>query len=232
MRRFIVIDNDPQEDEIQNIKDKAKAEGFDIEGFWFNTDDPDCLSLIDGTYYLDKDKILRKLNEEYKDSLDALLIDFKLGDAGDRTDGVDLALFIKENWKRKIPVLMFSGDYDLLMKKLQDDWHPEKFAGDFKEQYKLMQNYFEHLPRETFKKEKFADAFWRYLKTIPVDMERILLDGLMEYPDEVFNNIHPMFMGKKLKEIAKLIEKKSSEGEEFKSEMIERAISHFIHLKE
>lgn len=235
MRRFVVIDNDNQEDEIQNLTDKAKGEGFNVEGYWFNTDDHKCLILNDeGEYAIDKEKILEKLQIDFNNlSIDVILIDFKLGDVNDKIDGVDLALFLKEkNWRSKTPILMFSGDYDLLMEKLQSDWHPEKFVGSFQEQYKLMRDYFEHLPRETFKKENFVDTFWKYLKTIPIDMERILLDSLKEYPEEVFENIHPMFKGKKLKEIAKLIERRSSEGEEFKSEMIERAISHFIYLKE
>jgi len=235
MRTFIVIDNDSQEDEIANIEGKAKSEGFEVKGFWFNSDDSACLTLINGKYRLDKEKILARLKSEYdhKISIDVILVDFKLGDEDDKTDGVDLVLFLKENeWRSKVPVVMFSGDYDLLMEKLQKDWHPGQFEGKFEEQYKKMRDYFKHLPQETFKKENFFNTFWSYLKTVPINMERILLDGLNEYPEEVFENIHPMFNGKKLKEISKMIKSKSSEGEEFKKEMMERSIAHFIHLKE
>lgn len=231
MRKFIVIDNDPQEDEIQNIEGKAKREGFEVEGSWFNTDDPECLTLTDGEFLVDRNKILKRLNNLYKgESIDIVLIDFKLGDK--EIDGVDLALFIKKNWRKNILILMFSGDYDLLMQKLSKEWHPEQFSGDFKSQYKAMREYFENLPRETFNKVNFAETFWQYLKTVPVNIESILLDNLRQYPDEVFKNIHPMFKNKKLVEIAKLIENNTGEGEEFKSELIERAISHFIHLNE
>ena len=60
MRKFIVIDNDPQEDEIVNIEEKAKTEGFIVKGTWFDTDDPECLTMTNGEYMVDKNKILER----------------------------------------------------------------------------------------------------------------------------------------------------------------------------
>ncbi|WP_282015629.1 hypothetical protein [Marinifilum flexuosum] len=233
MRKFIVIDNDDQEDEIENIVGKAKKDGFNVEGFWFDPTSHECLSQVGDDLLIDKEKIIKQLDIEFAEkSIDLILLDFMLGDA--KTDGVDLASYIKKNWRNgRIPLIMFSGDYDKLMEKLSKEWHPEKFEGKFDEQYKEMQEFFKNFPVDTFKRNKeFSEVLVEYLKTIPINMERILLDNLRSHEEKEFINVHPMFEGKKLKEIAKFIERKTGEGEEFKSEIMERAVAHYIHLKE
>ncbi len=233
MRKFIVIDNDDQESEIENVEGKAHHDGFNVKGFWFDPTSQECLAFSDDEFFIDKDKVVEQLNSRYNlESIDLVLLDFSLSDK--ITDGVDLALHIKKNWRKgKIPLIMYSGDHDRLMEKLSKEWHPEKFNGDFETQYKVMKEYFKNFPDETFKRQKeFSEVLVEYLKKIPINMERILLDNLKDYPNEVFKNIHPMFENKKLKEIVTLIENKTAEGEEFKLDIMERAVAHYIHLNE
>lgn len=230
MRKFIVIDNDPQDDEVTNIEGKAKDQGFNVEGEWFDPTDSECLT--DDQEHIDIDRVINQLNAKYQGrQIDIVLIDFSLSD--DKIDGVDLAIQLKQKWRRgNFLMLMYSGDYDELMEKLEKEWDAE-FFNDFKQQYKAIKQHFKYFPVDTFdRNKKMADELIKYLKLVRIDMEQILLQNLKLYPENIFENIHPMFVGKKLKEITKMIENNSHEGEEFKSEIIERSIAHFIHLNE
>lgn len=232
MRRFIVIDNDEQYDMIDNVTHKIKSDGFEIVGEYFDPTSHDCLDTTSKDFPIDKDKVISLLESKFTDkAIDLILLDFKLGDV--KTDGIDLAVYIRKNWRNgKIPLIMYSADYNELLEKLEDKWNPSRFNGDFKSQFKQIKEYFYTFPDDTIKRDKtMADSLVEYFKKNSIDMENILLDKLNEYPNDVFKNINSTFDGMKLKAISKLIKKKSPEGEKFKSDIIERAVAHYIHLK-
>ncbi|WP_432671108.1 hypothetical protein [Flavobacterium sp. SM2513] len=230
MRNFIVVDNDDQESEVSNIIDKAKENGFLADGDWFDPTDSCCLT--DDQKFIDMGKVVQQLNEKYHGKrIDVVLLDYALSD--EKIDGVDLAIYLKQNWRNgRFNLIMYSGDYDHLMEKLEAEWSLENFKS-FKKQYQTIVQYFKYFPIETFERnKKMTDALVEFLKNIRVDMEQILIDELRKYPEETFNNMHRNFNDRKLKEIVKMIENNSGEGEDFKTEIMERGIAHYIHLKD
>lgn len=230
MRNFIVVDNDDQESEVSNIIDKAREQGFKANGDWFDPTDSECLT--EDQEFIDMDNVVTELNKRYDGQrIDVVLLDYALSDK--KIDGVDLAIHLKQKWRKgKFELIMYSGDYDHLMAKLESEWNSDNFK-NFKKQYQAIVQYFKYFPTETFQRDKkMIDALVEFLKNIRVDMEQVLLEELGKYPEEIFNNMHRNFNGRKLKEIVKMIENNSGEGEDFKLEMIERAIAHYIYLKD
>ena len=245
MKKCLIIDDNNQDDEKNLLEKYSREHQFPITCHIFNPTKRECSRMdkkADGTFeeVIDVDLLLGELRMQYeKEQFDLIAIDYNLSDP--YNTGLDIIRFLKENnWKRKVPYVIYSGEDDKIKQKLQESIHQVKDDAD--ELKNFIENYLATNPIKIYnrgKKQEVEDGLdgsyiyrlYEFLKGNKTPMEAKLSQKMAVHKNRIFENIFPDFEGQKVGVLAELVLDDSERSDRFKDEFIDRCIDFFILLK-
>jgi hypothetical protein len=236
MKHCLIIDDEDQKDEIFILQSKAKEQQFPIECYFFNLSSREVQreEIRNGKpdTVIDFEKVLEELKRLFDDQeIDLIACDYKYN-IDSTQDGLKLVKFLKENMfkGKKMPYLLYSSKSKEIEEKLQSE--VKELIDDRSNLKQYLEAYFETNPEKIIKRGNYDDSIIEYLKRNKTDLRLKLGSKLLKNPDRVFDNIFPRFNGKTLSQLAKLLEDRTEESDDFESEFLDRSVSHFIYLEE
>lgn len=189
----------------------------------------------DDSDHLDSEKLFKHLTDKIeRKRFDWIATDYDLGESD--IDGIDIVRYIASERKRnnrnnKKNILLYSGNIEKAIKKVLDecggDSHQQTIISAVKKLYDLP-------IAQCVKRDDYQQALSEIVsKHCEPTMEDEFLKMLYEHGDVVFNSCYPEFRGKKLREIADIIEQGSDDRSyEWKRALVEQTIAYLIRVNE
>jgi hypothetical protein len=229
VRRCLIIDNEDQIDNFDTIIREGQQKNVKIECFQFNVGSPFRQDLL-SEGMIDIQKVIAVIKSEFKGmSFDIIAFDWDYED--DFIDGVELIRQFKHHKIfPKTPKMLYSG---LLMERVRgyvDNYANPDNKNNFNDLWKklfplISLEIVNFVLRDAYEKEIAA-----FLSKTHFDLNKLIIDELIKYPDLRFEDVHPRFKGMPLSEIIDLIETDPSLGDLFFKEIVERCIANMIEL--
>lgn len=224
VKRFLYIDDNKIDSQIENLRTKLKRQGFELKETFLHLNEGFMAkdSQTQETY-LDKGKIQAFINENYmNENFDIVASDYDFKDKS--IDGFELLKWIKnestskKHTLRRAKFCLYSAEQDKVAKAFST---PEQVK-------KLIK----------LKIDDFIDR-----TRIPDEITQILIapeksyyfknhivNYLEKFGDEKFKSSFPKFKDKTLAEIAHEIDKDLPNGNEFQKYLVELTVAHLIEL--
>ena len=229
---ILIIDDAKQDTNIQALKLRLN-----------NHCTPEIVSIFtgdvslrrDGSDHLDSEKLFKHLTDKIeRKRFDWIATDYDLGESD--IDGIDIIRHIasvrqRNNRNNKKNVLLYSGNIEKAIKKVLDecggDSHQQAIISAVKKLYDLP-------IVQCVKRDDYQQTLLEIVsKHCEPTMEDEFLKMLYEHGDIVFNSCYPEFSGKKLSEIADIIEQGSdARSYSWKRALIEQTIAYLIRVNE
>src|ERR1051326_5875058 len=201
MKNCLIIDDKHPKDEIEKLEEKGKSSSFEIKCHYFNPTEKKYSrqEKVNGHIELviDKDLVLKGLQEEFdgKQQIDLIASDYDFEDKGG-TDGLGLLQFLRENWRSKVPSIIYSTLADTIKENLQKEI--QKIITDKDRLIEFLEGYYNNHPDHTIDKKTFTNEVFNFLKKYKFSMTNRLAEKMMDYKDYGFENIFPEFKNQKL----------------------------------
>lgn len=223
-KRILIIDNDPQSEEIEKMIRDAHHAGVKLECDQYNVGSTEETDLLDKGL-LNIEKVIQEYKKRYAGRNYSLIAcDWDLND--ENVDGIELLRQFSANniWKNT-PKMLYSGLLDEKLNEKLESYKSGKLSKDkLLSQIKLLinSNLCGFHKREDY--DKYIISFLKEEETLDVIVEDILL----KFPDFKFKGdwIHRSFSGKTFKEVADIISKDENLHKRFKRELIEECMAY------
>lgn len=227
-RRILIIDNEPQDEEIEKLKRDAHNIGIDLDCDQYNVGSTKETALLDnGVVSIDK-VVSEYLNRFQGRTYSLAAFDWDLND--DITDGIELIRqFQAKNILKSTPKMLYSGLLDEKLKEKFNSFKTGRMTLDrLTSQIKTMINIELH---GFCKREDYDKFIISYLRKAEEPLDFIVEDVLNSYPELHFieswgNN---SFRGKRFLEVAKIIQSDANLKNELKREIIEQCIAYLTN---
>lgn len=221
-KNILIVDDEDQTMIAEGIKINLKKY-FEVNFILVKTNDADLQS---DDADLDITKIKERIvNDIQYKTVDLALTDYDLGD--ENVDGLDIVGMIKEI-RPKVPIILYSGNEDKVIRKIVgSNSNTEDLVAGFKKLLKL--GIIDFVRRPDYK-----DSIIKFLnnKRDP-HLDSYFLIQLRKYKDYEFKSCCPTLKGRKLGEIADMIETGSDfRSREWMEELIEQTIAYLIKINE
>lgn len=229
---ILIIDDTKQDSNIQALKLKLNK---------YCT--PEVVSIFtgdvslrrDGSDHLDSEKLFKHIADKIeRKRFDWIATDYNLGESD--IDGLDVIRYIasvrqRDNRNNKKDVLLYSGNIENAIKKVLDEC-----GEDVAQQVVIsaVKRLYDLPIALCVKRDDYQQTLLEIVsKHCEPTMEDEFLKMLYEHGDVVFNSCYPDFRGKKLREIADIIEQGSdARSYEWKRALIEQTIAYLIRVNE
>jgi hypothetical protein len=226
-RVCLLIDNEDQTSSMEKIVREGNKQGLKINCLQFNvggTERDDLLT--DGK--IDIQKVIDVFKTEFRrDKFHLIAFDWQLDD--ESINGVELIrLFDSKEIRKNTKKLLYSG---VLKEEIQSLL--EKYAKkevDFKYAWNQINTLIRINIIDFVDRSEYEKAIVDIISKTDDPIDSIFEKKLREYPDLVFQNTYPMFEGKKLSELADLIETDVPKGSKFKNELIEQVVAYLLQM--
>lgn len=224
-KTVLIIDDENQTKNFnREIKAKLKQHGTNVDLIFI---DMSLYDVRDDDFFIDIDKFEKYFNYRISNkSIDIIACDYNLADKAEvPIKGTDLINIIR-NFRKKTPIIMYSGNYEDIIKDVFDNYkNDKKTAG---ESIKEIKNLYNNNILDFIKRSDYYGKVNYILKKPPEKTDVIILDELRKYGEYKFKSAYTRFDGKTLNEIATEIDKNSYSGNEFLEEIIQQILSYII----
>lgn len=224
-KRILIIDNEPQTEEIEKMIRDAHNEGIELVCDQYNVGSTEETDLLEQGV-LKIDKVINEYKKRYKGlSYSLIACDWELND--DNIDGIELMRqFNAHNIWKHIPKMLYSGLLDeKLSEKLESYKSGELSKGRLLSHIKLLIN---SDLKGFHKREDYDRHIISFLKDGEETMDVIVEDILLKFPNFKFKGAweHRSFAGKTFKEVADIISSDENLHKNFKRELIEECVAY------
>jgi len=224
-KRILIIDNEPQTEEIEKMIRDAHNEGIELECDQYNVGSTEETDLLEQGV-LKIDKVINEYKKRYKGlSYSLIACDWELND--DNIDGIELLRqFNARNIWKHIPKMLYSGLLDeKLSEKLESYKSGELSKDRLLSHIKLLIN---SDLKGFHKREDYDRHIISFLKDGEETMDVIVEDILLKFPNFKFKGAweHRSFAGKTFKEVADIISSDENLHKNFKRELIEECVAY------
>jgi hypothetical protein len=236
MRNCIIIDDKEPADEIKILEAEGIKTSFPVKCHYFNPTKKEYCKLTpvlggEKKEAIDLHLVLKGLQEEYDGKFNISLIASDYNFEDPFTDGLTLLQFLKQEWRPKVPSIVYSTLSKTIKTNLQQEI--KAIIDDRDALADFLESYYENNPNDTFERSNFSNDILIFLKKQKTSsFTNLLVEKLLENPNYKFRNISVPFEGYTLRAIERAIQKDTPESILFKNEFLERAIAHFVYLKE
>lgn len=224
-KTVLIIDDENQTKNFNiEIKAKLKQKGINIALIFI---DMSLFEVRNDDYFIDIDKFIKYfLYKTNNIGIDVIACDYNLADKAEiPVKGTDLINIIRD-FRRNTPVIMYSGNYEDIIKDIFDNYKNDKKSSG--ESIKEIKNLYNNNILDFIKRSDYYGKVNSILKNPPEKTDVIILYELRKYGDYKFKSAYPRFDGKTLNEIATEIDKNSYSGNEFLEEIIQQILSYII----
>lgn len=224
-KRILIIDNEPQTEEIEKMIRDAHNVGIELECDQYNVGSTEETDLLDKGF-LNIEKVIQEYKKRYKGkSFSLIACDWDLND--DNIDGIELLRQFKaKNIWNNIPKMLYSGLLDEKLSEKLELYKSEKMPKDkLLSHIKLLIN---SDLRGFHKREDYDKHIISFLKDEEESLDIIVEDLLLKFPDFEFKGAweHRSFSGKTFKEVADIISTDENLHKKFKRELIEECVAY------
>lgn len=224
-KKILIIDNEPQTEEIEKMTRDAHNMGIELECDQYNVGSTEETDLLDKGV-LNIDKVIYEYKRRYKGkSYSLVACDWDLND--DNIDGIELLRQFKANniWKHT-PKMLYSGLLDEKLSEKLELYKSGKLSKDkLLSHIKLLIN---TDLRGFHKREDYDKHILAFLKDEEETLDIVVEDLLLKFPDFCFKGAweHRTFSGKTFKEVADILSSDENLCKKFKRELIEECIAY------
>lgn len=224
-KTVLIIDDENQTKNFnREIKAKLKQHGINVDLIFI---DMSVYDVRDDDFFIDIDKFEKHFNDKTSNkNIDIIACDYNLADKAEvPIKGTDLINIIRD-YRKKTPIIMYSGNYEDIIKDIFDNYKNEiKTGGESIKEIKKLYNY---NIIDFLKRADYYGKINHILRNPPEKTDVIILEELRKYGEYKFKSAYPRFDGKTLNEIATEIDKNSYSGNEFLEEIIQQILSYII----
>lgn len=224
-KRILIIDDGNVEQIVQRMTLKLKRKGIHLETDVLNVNDEKFKKMHDEGQRIDFAKVKEYIKNEYfSKRYDIVLCDFSYG--GDPLNGYEVIKWIiNESANQKVRIrrsifVSYSSQEEKFKAEIFGNHSLKKFIRLGIHDFFDRANLANEIPSLILKQDKI------------LDYKQYLISLFEQQPDFVFKNGFPPFCNKKLKDIAKEVERDNDLGIEFQTEFLELTYAHIIRLNE
>lgn len=224
-KRILIIDNEPQTEEIEKMIRDAHNVGIELVCDQYNVGSTEETELLDKGL-LNMEKVIQEYKKRFcGKSYSLIACDWDLND--DNIDGIELLRHFKANniWKNT-PKMLYSGLLDEKLSEKLESYNSGRLPKDkLLSHIKLLIN---SDLRGFHKREDYDKQIITFLKDEEETLDIIVEDILVKFPDFEFKGAweHRSFSGKTFKEVASIISNDENLHKKFKRELIEECVAY------
>lgn len=224
-KRILIIDNEPQTEEIEKMIRDAHNVGIELICDQYNVGSTEETELLDKGL-LNIEKVIQEYKKRFSGkSYSLIACDWDLND--DNIDGIELLKQFKANniWKN-IPKMLYSGLLEEKLSEKLESYNSGRLSKDkLLSHIKLLIN---SDLRGFHKREDYDKQIITFLKDEEETLDIIVEEILVKFPDFEFKGAweHRSFSGKTFKEVARIISTDENLHKKFKRELIEECIAY------
>lgn len=253
----IIIDDEPQDEIVENLKADARHRGIQLSCVQLNPQDQDYEKDVGDNerpeYVIDIEKVIEKLKTIGCRRVDVIACDYFLQD--DNINGFDIIHKLRNQLHYKKEIILYSANLETVIREILLERSVEEQLDRIMNLVKA--NIPENLEagiREILTERKFRDQITRiknltranilaftdkdkYRASILAVIQQDLfsleaqLDSLLnKYSSLLFKTGYPPLSGKILSEIIAEIDQGTADGKEFQKAILENAIAHMVQL--
>lgn len=233
----LVIDDNNQTDYFEEYVHKVLLkDNIDLVPIFIDPTDRNKYMKADHSGFdkaaIEKD-CLRAIKEH---NCSVVVSDYQIVTQKDNFNGLDILNSITEQYPHLYIVLYSGGNIQDAIRKLHktlSDKIPDENKRMNDEQIMDIISQIEKMSsiNELVKGKGYAEKVIRYMRSSPLSLQQTLLSQLKEeYPEMTFQSCYPPLRGRKLKNIGKEIEKKTSLGGDFQQSLIAQVIAYLINI--
>ena len=224
-KRILIIDNEPQTEEIEKMIRDAHNVGIELDCDQYNVGSTEETALLDKGI-LNIEKVIQEYKKRFRGkSYSLIACDWDLND--DNIDGIELLKqFAANNIWKHTPKMLYSGLLDEKINEKLELYKSEKISKDkLRSHIKLLIN---SDLRGFHKREDYDKQIIAFLKDEEDTLDVIVEEILLKFPDFEFKGgwEHRSFSGKTFDEVAKIISLDENLHKKFKRELIEECIAY------
>lgn len=223
----IIIDDDPQDEVVENLKNDATHYGIRLHCLQLNPQNDSYNKNVGDDnqpdYVIDLDKVISALRSpEYRRlKVDVIACDYNLQD--DEVNGYELIRRLRFPRIYKKDVIIYSGNLDTVIWKILQE-------GSLKEKIHKIRNLTKADIRAFDDKNDYRRSIIEALREDTFSLEAELDSLLDKYGEWTFRSVFPEFKNKKISEILDEIGLESTNSKAFRRAFLENAIAHMIDL--
>ena len=233
----LVIDDNNQKDYFEEYVHKVLLkDNIDIIPIFIDPTDRNKYMKADHSGF-DKTAIEKDCLLAIKEhNCSVVVSDYQIVTKKDNFNGLDILNSITEQYPHLYIVLYSGGNIQDAIRKLHktlSDKIPDENERMNEEQIMDVISQIEKMSsiNELVKGKGYAEKVIRYMRNSPLSLQQALLFQLKEeYPEMTFQSCYTPFRGRKLKNIAKEIEKKTSLGGDFQQSLIAQVVAYLIDI--
>lgn len=224
-KRILIIDNEPQSEEIEKMIRDAHNSGIELECDQYNVGSTEETDLLDNGL-LNIEKVIQEYKKRYTGkSYSLIACDWDLND--DKIDGIELLRQFSANniWKHT-PKMLYSGLLDEKLNEKLESYKSGKLTKDrLRSHIKLLIN---SDLRGFHKREDYDKHIISFLKDEEETLDLVVEDLLLKFPELKFKGAweHHSFSGKTFEEVARIISSDEHLHKLFKRELIEECMAY------
>lgn len=223
---LLIIDDDSQRKEIGKIELGLKG-SHNVHSFNLRTSAPEFR--IEGSNDADFEKIKIGITKLFNEvgHFHLVLTDFGLNAS---FDGLDVVEFLRKNWDT-VPIMLYSGLISDVVKRILNTTASQLNKEQIVSAISELFNY--HIV-DCVPRLDYVNKAINYLrKDREISFRTTLICLLYGHGDIVFNSCFPEFKGKKFREIAEIIERKSDQrSDEWAKAMLEQTLAYLVKINE
>jgi hypothetical protein len=224
IKSCLIIDDNPQDAEIETIVRGARKQNIELNCFQFNVGSTQRSDLLTNGG-IDAQKVIEIFRKEFSGTkIDLICIDYQLED--DKVSGLDI-LNLLHDLRKKCQYMIYSSNLDQVVGEIIQKYDKDKDKGKLISRIKTLTKY---NIVDFAKRERYDAAIVEILVKNQPSLELIIEEKLLEHKDMVFSNTFLPLAGAKLEVIAEQIRMDTSRGIEFKCEIIEQTIAYMIAM--
>jgi len=229
IKRCLIIDNEDLSADIERIISQGKKKGIEIECEQFNVGSTFEESLlVDGKIVISQ--VVSEYRKRFKSKVFHLAaFDWDLSDDG--VNGVELIRqFAHTKILRNTPKLLYTGLLEERLSSMLNDFRYKRITKE-----KLLAHVKTLITADIINfvgREKYEETILQHLETGNDQIDLIIEEELLKFPDLKFNNSFPSksFNGKTFLEIAKILDENDMLRNEFKKELIQLVIADLTEI--
>jgi hypothetical protein len=223
----IIIDDEPQDEVVENLKDDARQIGIQLhcyqlnpqeEGFQKNAGTEDAPHFV-----IDIEKITAALRTpDYRRvKVDIIACDYHLED--DVVNGYEIIRKLRNHLHYRKAIILYSGNLETVIREILREENLREKIDRIKALARA--NIFEFNDKNDYR-QSIITALRRNEFSLEFELELLL----QKYSEWTFKSVYPAFSGRTISEILDEIEAGSAQGQEFQKALLANAVAHMINL--
>ncbi len=226
----LIVDNENQEGSIEKIVRASKAKGITIKVIEFKVGNTEFTEVLDENGRINIDKVIKYYRVNYrKMHFDLIAFDWDLND--EAIDGIELIRqFRNSNFLKKTPVALYSGELQVSVKGYFDAYKNNQKS--FNESWNKIKTLIDVPIMGFYDRSNYENKIVEAIQSFgqSVDIEHYFLKKLKENEKLIFNNINPKLEGRTFGQVAEIIEKNPTYGNNFITELVDQTIAYLLKM--